>query len=91
MSGKTHEVNLGTRFPVWQVTKPIYYGVEAMKFCSAGAIGICITWMLYSKCLFNPHCNSVAVGYFSLLALTCFGTCGVPLTKIDKSEFLSIG
>ena len=90
MNDKPYSVDLGTRFPVINVSRTLYYLVETVKFIFAFSIGLYISWELYHKCLFNPHCNSVAVGYFSLLALSCFGTCGIPLTKMDKSSLFEL-
>ncbi|MFH1564159.1 MAG: hypothetical protein ABIF11_12220 [Nitrospirota bacterium] len=45
-------------------------------------LGVCITGLLYYKCLFNPNCNTIVTIYFAILGLTFFTQAGIPIDKL---------
>lgn len=50
-----------------------------------GVIGFYISYfIIYQQCLMEPDCNSVAVAFFSLLALACFEFAGFSIEKITN-------
>lgn len=80
-----HTVNLGTKHTVFNVKKWVYNLIIWGRLVVYLTLGCGITWFIYDKCLFNPNANTVAVGFFALIALSCFRSCGFPIKEIESN------
>ena len=66
----------------YQISSRRYYFVEFILKIIYSLIGGFISYLLYSKCLFNLDCNPIVTVFFSVLALSCFQAAGFPIEKL---------
>jgi hypothetical protein len=89
MSNNTFPINLDTKHDIFLVSKGRFVFLLILRWVMYGGTGIFLSYsVLYNKCLFNEHCNTVVVTFFSILSLGCFANCGL---AIDKFTNISVG
>lgn len=79
------QVDLGTAHTVFKVPKWLYWMIVSLRVTAYLGIGGWLTYFIFSECLFNPDCNDFAVGFFALIALSCFKNCGIPMQEFGKA------
>jgi|GEM_PF-5765494 len=84
-----YKVNLGTKHTVFNVKRWLYNLIVWGRFLIYLIVGIAISWFIYDKCLFDPNANTVAVGFFAVIALSCFRSCGFPIKEIESNIITS--
>lgn len=55
------------------------------------SIGVTIAFVIYHECLHDPECNSIAVGFLSILSLAFFSSAGLPVEKLVNADIVKKG
>lgn len=76
------KVDTTTAHNVLVISRGLEIALRLLMF----GLGVFLAVIIYRECLHDPECNSIAVGYFSLLSLTFFLTSGLPVDKLVNAD-----